>query len=73
MHYRYPISPPPPAPPGYSGGFTHPNLVGDRRLAVLTSKAHLVIRMIQLKVGNDLFLQVSTHFDSTLFYNLVWS
>jgi transcription initiation factor TFIID subunit 2 len=37
---------------------THPHLVGERELAVLVSKAHLVVRSIQLKIGHDLLMQV---------------
>lgn len=36
----------------------HPHLVSERELAVLMSKAHLIIRSIQLKIGHDLLMQV---------------
>ena len=36
----------------------HPQLVSERDLAVLTSKAHLIVRSIQLKIGHDLLMQV---------------
>ena len=36
----------------------HPHLIGERELRILLTKAHLVIRMIQLKIGQDLLLQV---------------
>ena len=36
----------------------HPHLVSGRELAVLMSKAHLILRSIQLKIGHDLLMQV---------------
>ena len=36
----------------------HPKLLSEQELTLLTTKAHLVIRMIQLKIGQDLLLQV---------------
>ena len=36
----------------------HPKLLSGQELEVLFAKAHLVIRMIQLKIGQDLLLQV---------------
>ena len=44
----------------------HPHLVSERELAVLMSKAHLIIRSIQLKIGHDLLMQVSGCFHLTL-------
>ena len=43
----------------------HPQLVSEREMSVMASKAHLVLRMIQLKIGHDLLLQVSTCICST--------
>ena len=37
----------------------HPQLVSEKEMSVMASKAHLVLRMIQLKIGHDLLLQVS--------------
>ena len=38
----------------------HPQLVSEKEMSVMASKAHLVLRMIQLKIGHDLLLQVSS-------------
>ena len=37
----------------------HPHLTSERELSVLRSKAHLVMRSIQLKIGHDLLMQVT--------------
>ena len=48
------------APPPSSGsrGTFHPSLHSDTEVDILQSRAHLIIRMIQLKIGQDLLLQV---------------
>ena len=47
-----------PAPSTGSSTTTNPTLISERKIEVLAAKAHLIVRMIQLKVGNDLLLQV---------------
>ena len=37
----------------------HPHLLSERELLILTSKAHLILRSIQLKIGHDLLMQVN--------------
>ena len=37
----------------------HPKLLSGREVEILVAKAHLVVRMIQLKIGEDLLLQVN--------------
>lgn len=37
----------------------HPHLIGEKEFDIFLSKAHLVVRMIQLKMGQDLLLQVT--------------
>jgi transcription initiation factor TFIID subunit 2 len=44
--------------PGGPRASIHPQLVSERELAVLMSKAHLILRSIQLKIGHDLLMQV---------------
>lgn len=50
--------PPPSASSGTARGTFHPNLVSETELDILQSRAGLIIRMIQLKIGQDLLLQV---------------
>ena len=38
----------------------HPKLMSGHELEILRSKSHLVIRMVQLKIGQDLLFQVCT-------------
>ena len=38
---------------------SHPDLMNDSEKNILATKAHLVLRMIQQKIGHDLFLQAS--------------
>ena len=47
--------------PGGPRASIHPQLVSERELAVLMSKAHLILRSIQLKIGHDLLMQVSDY------------
>ena len=54
-------APPPPSSSSSSGtsrGSFHPNLLSEIELDILQSRAGLIIRMIQLKIGQDLLLQV---------------
>ena len=47
--------------PGQSSGSRtsiHPHLISERELSVLVSRAHLIVRSIQLKIGHDLLMQV---------------
>ena len=37
----------------------HPHLCNDKQLEMISVKSHLVLRMIQLKIGHDLLLQVN--------------
>ena len=54
-----PTPPPPPSSSsGSSRGSFHPNLLSETEIDILQSRAGLVIRMIQLKIGQDLLLQV---------------
>ena len=50
----------------------HPHLISERELSVLKSKAHLVMRAIQLKIGHDLLMQVwwSSHLTSMHAYTV---
>ena len=36
----------------------NPHLCSEEILSILASKGHLVIRMLQLKIGHDLLVQV---------------
>jgi transcription initiation factor TFIID subunit 2 len=36
----------------------HPHMCSEKELSILCSKGHLVIRMLQLKIGHDLLVQV---------------
>ena len=49
----------PPSTPPHTPSSFHPHLVSERDKTVMTTKAHLVLRMIQQKIGHELFLQVS--------------
>ena len=53
-------APPPPSSSssGSARGSFHPNLLSEIELDILQSRAGLIIRMIQLKIGQDLLLQV---------------
>ena len=58
------VTPPSPSPasasPIPSSRVTvHPHLIGEKEFDIFLSKAHLVVRMIQLKMGQDLLLQVT--------------
>ena len=44
----------------------NPNLCSEEVLSILASKGHLVIRMLQLKIGHDLLVQVYTMLYLTL-------
>ena len=60
------------ASPSHPRTSIHPHLVSERELSVLMTKAHLIIRSIQLKIGHDLLMQVISYYvllyTSTLLY-----
>lgn len=61
--------PPPTIPTGVTKH--HPHLVSPKQIAMLQTKAHLVIRMIDSRITQELLLQVKGSFDNCLTSNKV--
>ena len=55
---RHPLFVATPTGTSSSRSMLHPHLLSEMDVKILSSKAHLLIRMLQLRIGHDLLVQV---------------